>query len=333
MHFLVSIGFSLYSRLSCRYKTLATIILAVGAFAGVAMLRMWPMYVNHAWKVIVSSPSRVHPGFRMQMALLPVAQILQWVLFLIGFVCTLIVLTKLINLCGRVATSGMEGRYSQPAVQSADVIISLLHISHLITELMTPIQAASANVKGYTNKRSQITTPSWNATRNAINGQLGLLAYQIKGPWQETMRSYYRPAGERIASEAPRIELFIQHQQAKNCLLSNNLFKLRDAITSTLVHAADGNWHLIGAEEEYANKIIARQRTRIIRRAIAIGVSIAGAIAAAHFMRHYPALYVQGIVITCIGFALVELLGILDPDGPTRLDIAGRLTNVFKRSG
>jgi hypothetical protein len=172
---------SLHSLLPYGYKTLATVIWAVAAFAAVAMFRTWSTYVHHAWKAIVSSPSPVHPGFRMQMASLPVAQILQWVLFLIGIVCTLIVLVKLINFCGRLAASGVEGAYSRPAVQSADVIISLLHISHLITELMAPIQAASADVKGYSYKRSKITTPSWNVTRKAINSRLSLLADQIKG--------------------------------------------------------------------------------------------------------------------------------------------------------
>ena len=332
MLFLVNTGVSLLLRLPYVYRTLATIIWAVGAFAVVAILRTRSTYVVSAWKAIVSSLSPIHTGFRMQMALLPVVPVIQSVLFLIGIACTLVIAAKLIIFCGRVATSGKAVGYSEPAIQSADVIISLLHIGNLITELMAPIQTASADVKGYPNKRSQITTSSWNATWNAINGQLSSLSYQIKGPWQEGMRSYYGPAGERIASEAPRIELFIRHQQAKNCLLSNNLFKLRDAITSTLVHAADGDWHLIGSEEEYANTVIARRRSKIIRRAIAIGVSIVCAVAALVFIRHYPALY-TGIVVTCLGFALAQLPGLLDPDAPTGLDVASNRINELKRGG
>ena len=261
------------------------------------------------------------------MASFPFAQVLQCTLYLIGIACTLTVTAKLISFCGRVAASGKEGGYSRPAAQSADIIISLLHISHLLTELMTPIQAASADVKEYSNKRSQITTPSWNATWNATNGLLGSLAYQIKGPWREAMRFHYGLAGERLASEAPRIELFIRYQQAKNCLLSNNMFKLRDAIISTLVHAADSNWHLIGAEEEYENEVIAQRRTRVIRRVIIIGLSIAGAIAA-HFMRNYTA-----VSITCGVFALEQFVKLLDPDAPTLLDVASRVANTLKRGG
>jgi hypothetical protein len=142
------------------------------------------------------------------------------------------------------------------------------------------------------------------------------------------MRSRYKPAGEYIASEAPRIELYIRHQQARNALLSNNRFELRDAIISTLVHAADGNWHLIGADEEYADKAIAQRRTRIIRRVTIIGIAVSGAIAAARFMPNYPAL-----TITCGVFAFAEFLRLLDPDGPTLLDVAGRVANTIKRGG
>ena len=326
MLFWVSVGISLHSRLPYRYKTLVTIILTASAFGAVAVLQTRAVYIRSAWKSIIASLSPIHPWLRMQMASLPVAQVLQCTLFLIGIACTLTVVAKLISFCGRVAASGKAGGYSRPAVHSADIIINLLHISSLMTELMTPIQAASADVKEYSNKRSQITTPSWNATWNVINGLLGSLAYEIKGPWREAMRSYYGPAGERMASEAPRIALFIRYQQAKNCLLSDNLFKLRDAITSTLVHAADGNWHLIGAGEEYANEVIAQRRSRIIRRTIIIGLSIAGAIAA-HFMRNTV------VSITCGLFALEQFLKLLDPDAPTLLDMASKVANTLKRGG
>lgn len=222
----------------------------------------------------------------------------------------------------------MEGAYSRSAVQSADVIISLLNISHLITELMAPIQAASAEVKDYSYRRDEITTPSWHVTSKAIKGQLGSLAYKIKGPWQEAMRSAYKPAGELIASEAPRIEVYICHQLARNLLLSNNLLELRNAITSTLVHAADANWHLIGAEGEYANQAVVRRRAIVIRRAIIIGLSIAGAIVTARFMPNYPAL-----TITCGVLAFAEFIKVLDPDGPTLLDMAGRVANTLKQRG
>ena len=184
------------------------------------------------------------------------------------------------------------------------------------------------DMENYSNKRGQITTRSWNAVWRFVNFELGRLVYSIKGPWQEAMRSRYRPAGEYISSEAPRIELYIRHLQVKNTLLSNNLFELRDAITSTLVHAADGNWHLIGAEEEYAKKVITRRWARIIRRVIIIALAVAASIAATHFMRNYPAL-----AVTCAVFAFAELLRLLDPDGPTLLDMAGRVASTLKRGG
>jgi hypothetical protein len=322
------IGSRLNSRMPYRYLTAVEAIEAVASFAVVSTFRLWDLRIHFAWKAAISALSPVHRKFRAQIASLPVAQALQWALFLIGVTCATIVIWKFIRFMVRVVISGKEDGYGRPALQCADVIIRLLTLGDLITELTNPIIAASADLDNYSRRRDQITTRSWNSMWGVVNFQLGQLVYSIKGPWREAMRSRYRPAGEYIAGEAPRIELYIRHLQVKNALLSNNLLELRDAITSALVHAADGNWHLIGAEEEYANKAIARRRTRIIRRAILIALSIAATIAAAHFMRNYPAL-----AVTCGLFAFAELLRLLDPDGPSLLDVAGRVANTLKRSG
>lgn len=325
---IMDVGTFVHSRIPYRYETAAYVIEAIAAFAAVDMFRIWNLHVRSAWKNAVSVLSPVHPKFRMQMAAVPVPQIFRWTLFFIGITCTVVIVSRLINFCGRLAVSRQEGYYSQPAIQCAEVILQLLDISHHLTELITLLQNASADGKGYSNKQGLVATDEWKATVYCVNSQFSSLAYRIKGPWQEVMRSNYGPAGELIASEAPRIELFIRHNQAKNALLSNNLLELRNTMTSTLVNAADANWHLIGAETGYADKVIAQRRTRIIRRMIAIAVSIVGAIAAAHFMRNYPAL-----AVTCGLFAFAELLRLLDPDGPTLLDVAGRLANTLKRGG
>jgi hypothetical protein len=195
-----------------------------------------------------------------------------------------------------------------PAEQCAEVITILLDIKHSLFE-----------ISDYQNYKH-------------LQCKLDRLARLIKGPWYQTMRSRYKPAGPWIASHAPRIELFIRHQQTKNVLLSANLAELEDAMTSTLVHAAGGNWHLIGADQEYANMVLTQRRTRIVRRASAIAISIVIAAAAPHFFRHSPALY-QGIVAICVPFSLVELFGLIYPDAPTGLGIAGGLASVLKRGG
>ena len=135
MFALLDVGSRLHSRIPYRYVTVAELIEAVVAFSAVGTFWMWHLHVQSSWKAVVSSLSLVHPKFRVQLASLPVAQVFQSVLFLIGLICTVIVTWKLIRFCGRVAASGKGGAYSQPAVQSAEVIITLLHICSFITDL------------------------------------------------------------------------------------------------------------------------------------------------------------------------------------------------------
>ncbi len=330
---IADIGSYLHSRIPYRYVAVTQLIEAVAAFTAVATFKMWYLYTRSAWKVAVSRLPLVHPKLRMQIASLPAAQILQCALLVVGIVCTIAISWRLVNLCGRLVVTRKEGRYSQPAIQCAEIIITLLHVSFVISELTTPLRDASDDIEAYSSRRSQITTPSWNAIRNYVDAELGWLAYHIRRRWQEAMRSSYGPAGELIAGNAARIELFARLQQARNMLLSSNLFELKDVLASTLVQAADGNWHLIGAEEEeYADKVRTQRRAKIIRRAIAIAVPIAVAIAAPHFMRHYPALY-PSIVIMCVAFSVGQLALLLDSNALTALDIGGKFTNILKRGG
>lgn len=324
----LTVGGFFYWRLPYRYKTSALLIVAIAAGIAVGKFRAWSPYVHSAWGAAVSSPLPLDLKYRTQMASVPIAHTLQCALWYIIVICIGLYFLRLVLLCGKAITSGKEFGHGQPAEECAEVIIRLLNISYLITELLNPMPTASGNVLG-NSKRDKITARWLNGQQRYLAGEFNGLAYVIRGSWRKAMRECYKPVGRLIASEAPRIELFIRHQQAKSAL-QGNLSELRNVITSTLVHAAEGNWHLIGAEEEYANKVVEQRRTRIIRRAILIAVSVGFAIAAPHYMRHYVALY-SSIVAVCISFALVELAGLLDPDAPTRLDVANRVASIFKR--
>jgi hypothetical protein len=317
-----------YWHLPYRYKTSVFLIVAIAAGVAVKKLHVWSPYANSAWREIVSSLSPLHLKYRTQLASAPFAQTLQWALWYIMVICIGLFFFRLVLLCGKAITSGKEFGYGQPAEACAEVIIGLLNISYSITELLNPMPTTAGDALGHS-ERGKITARWLNGQRQYLEGEFNGLAFLIRGSWRRTMRGCCKPVGKLIAGEAPRIELFIRHQQAKNAL-QGNLLELRDSIVSTLVHAAEGNWHLIGAEEEYANKIVAQRRTRIIRRAILIAITIGFAIAAPHYMRHYPALY-SSIVAICIPFVLVELAGLLDADAPTRLDVAGRVAGMFKR--
>jgi hypothetical protein len=322
------VGGIFYWRLPHRYKTSVLLIVAIAAGVAMEKSHVWSPYAYSAWRATVLSLSPLHLKFRTQLASVPIVYALQWTLWYIMAICISLFAIRLVLLCGRAITSGKEFGYGQSAEACAEVIIRLLNISYSISELLNPGSTTSGNVPAHS-ERTKITARWLNGQRQYLEGEFNGLAFLIRGFWRRAMRDCYKPVGKLIAAEAPRIELFIRHQQAKNAL-QGNLVELRDSITSILVHAAEGNWHLIGAEEEYANKVVAQRRTRIIRRAILIAVSIGFAVAVPHYMRHYPALY-SSIVAICVTFILVELAGLLDPDAATRLDVAGRVASAFKR--
>lgn len=303
-----------YSKIS--YPNKAGILFILGGactIIGTHAFSIWASHATAAWESIVSSYPTLHQDRKTQLASIPIAHLLQWALWFTALVLYAVCFRRIVMFFGKVIVSEKKFGYGVAAEAHAEAILRLVDIRH------------------YLNKIPSDNYPNCKRNNRCLQCRLGTFAIFIRGPWRKTMHAHYRPAGDWIASQAPRIELFIRHQQTKNMLLSGNLFKLRDAMTVTLVNAGDGNWHLIGTEEEYTDKATARRRSVLIRRAIAVGASIIVAIAVPHFLRHYPTLYIQGIVITCIGFATVELLGILDPDAPSRLDIAGRMSNIFKR--
>lgn len=339
------------SRIPYRYEMGAKVSGAIAAFVAIKTFSMWSSPLAPAWKTAVSRLSPIHPKVRMQIASLPAADIMRCALFFIGIIWTIFFIVDLVNYLGKEIVS-KEAGYTELTEQCSLVITSLVDIIFSISNLLPSIESVdtdecSNKLQENTGEHSEeleeilkeleepeeLDTLDWNVQWKALHHDLDNLAFVIKGPWQEAMRSRYRPAGGWIASHAPRIELFIRHQQAKNVLASNNLIELANVMAATLFHATKGNWHLIGADEEYAEKAIAQRRATIIRRMIAIGISVVGAIVAPNLMHHYPVLYTQAIVITLIGFALVELLGLLDPDAPSRLDVASKLTSIIKRGG
>jgi hypothetical protein len=324
---LLFVGGFLYFRLPSRCRTSVLLIAAIMSGVAVKKFAVWSPYVHSAWVSAISALSSLNVMNEKQVTAVPIAHSLQWALFYIMLICIYVWVIRVINLSGKALASGKEFGYGRSAEGCAEVIIKLLNIAHSMTELLNPPPVISDSTE--ISMRDKIAFKWLNGQRQYLEGEFNGLALAIRGSWRKAMRESYKPAGKLIAGEAPRIELFIRHQQAKNAL-QGNLHELRDSITSTLIHAAGGNWHLIGVEEEYADKIVLQRRTRIIRRAILITVMVGFAAAAPHFMQHYPTLY-SSIVAVCISFALVEVAGLLDPDAPTRLDIAGRVAGMFKR--
>ena len=324
---LLFVGVFLYFRLPAKCRTSALLVVAIVSSFAARKFAVWSPYVHSTWVSAISALSSLHVVNGKQVMAEPITRSLQVALFYLTAICIDVWIIRIINLSGKALASGKEFGYGQPAEGCAEVVIKLLGIAHSITELLDPPPFVSGDAE--ISMKDKIALKWLNGQRQYLEGEFNGLAFAIRGSWRKAMRESYKPAGRLIASEAPRMELFIRHQQAKNAL-QGNLNELRDSMTSTLIHAVEGNWRLIGVEEEYADKIVVQRRARIIRRSVLIAVMVGFAVAAPHYMQHYPTLY-SSIVAVCISFALVELAGLLDPDAPTRLDIAGRVAGIFKR--
>lgn len=247
------------------------------------------------------------------------------ILWLVALVCIVIIVRRSVIFWGKVAVSGLEFGYGRPAEECAELILGFLEISRITTELLDRMQGKVTGDEDIL-WLAESKLPS-DSARRRIERHLDQLAFHVRKPWRLAMRSRNGSAGLWIASQAPRIEFFIRFQQSKNMLAGNNLIELRNSMTSALVQAADGNWHLIGSEAEYSPVALVSRWKMMIRRSFAIAVPILGAVAAAHFLR---APYVQVVVLTCLTFAGVQLFGLIDPDSPARLDVAGRVASMFK---
>lgn len=325
--FLWIIGSIVQSLVPYRYRTALLMVLVSAASLAVAEFQRWSSSVLPIWKGQVSSFTLVNLQTRHQVAAAPVAEVIDLALWFVAFIGIVTVVYRFVSFCAKAGVSRLEFGYGRPAEQCAELIIAFLQISSFITTLVGRMQGIVTDDEDFVWIEAS-KLPS-NYARERISDDLDELADLVRKSWREAMRSRNGAAGIWISDQARRIEFFVRLHRAKNMLAGNNLVELRDSMACALIQAADGNWHLIGSEmAEYSNAVLSGRRKMMIRRSIAIVLPIFGAVAATHYLR---APYVQAVVLTCLGFAGVQLLGLIDPDSPARLDIAGRVAGVLKR--
>jgi hypothetical protein len=316
---LALLGVAYLARIPPRYVGGVIAFTAIAIFVAINRFQWWSAYPGPAWRKLVPSIPLAHAGLKAAMERLPVNLILAWALWIIGLACTLWIVRQAIAFFITTFTIDAEAENRLPAEKSAEVIICLLDIArNCFNQMPAPKHGECAHHYGDEVRMEVVTQQN-------LDCDLNKLAYLIEGPWQKSMRSYFGSVGNSMGREASRIAFFIRYQQMKNVLLGDKR-ELREAMTSALVNAADGNWHLIGAENEYSSMSIMRRRRRVIKRAMSIGIAILGAIVAHRLM---TATYVNIIVFTCVSFAGIEILGLINPDAPSHLDMASRFASTF----
>ena len=151
-------------------------------------------------------------------------------------------------------------------------------------------------------------------------------------PWRAAMWSYNGAAGRWLADQAPRIAFFIEHYQTRILLTGRSLIELRDAMDLALRQAAEGNWHLIGAEFDSAKISVRTRWKNVLRRFLAILVAALIALVALRWDGPPQPLRLS-VVSTCSLFILLQLAALIDPDAPGRVSAASDIMSKFHGNG
>jgi hypothetical protein len=293
----------------------------------------WSPAVANAWQSLHQS---VPFKYRVLLPHIQPGRVILVAVWITAVECLIRVVIRIVRYLGRQISILCLRRnrlptYGGGAEQSAALVILFLQVSYSLSEWELNLPSDTALDLKAIGAR---IPPS--AVRDRTDRNLVRLAWTFSRPWKDAMRSSIltpgrRSAGGRLAHEASRIEYFLQCQRVKIMLGGANFIRLREEMTTALVQSADGNWHLIGRGEEYEIGSIAGRWKTVVRRLIAIAIPIALAIGISEFARKIPAPYIQAVILTCLGFAAVQLLGLIDPEAPARLDIASKVSGIFRR--
>jgi hypothetical protein len=259
----------------------------------------------------------------MNFSAVPAAQVLRLAIWIIAFFAILGLLHKYIEFFGEMVASKRELGYPLAAELSSQLIMSLFMIGYYAEVLCKHISDDGCGPSCLPHEKD----------RQRLSAELTRVAQLVRKHWAQAMASRNGVSGHWIAAQAPRIEFFLRYQQSKNMLIGANLAELRDSMITAALQAIDGNWHLIGsAHEESVATVRARRWKSILQRGFAISVPCAVAFVVAKFMPHLFSPYHNLIIFTCIGYAGVQLLSLIDPEFSARVGLASKMAaSIVKR--
>lgn len=309
-----------HRRVPRNYLITVVILEAAAAAAAIHNFRTWSPGVIKKWNAVISPMLTRH---HIEASPLPMTQIFRVTLWLLGAIFIVEVVVRGIHHLGFRYSSDVIYGYDLAAVRSAALILGFLDVSYSVKKVLEgfgPEAGWTGNPVVYSLRGS--------AGRTEVDNTLARLARLAKGPWRAAMLHTRRgTAGQWAAHQAPRIEFFLQQQRLRNMLVGPNLIMLKNAMTSALVQAADGNWDQIG--ERYPDKTAVSWLRSALRRLAVIVIAVVVAIFARNAGRS-P--YAELIVLTCLSFIAVQLLALIDPESSARLDVAAKFGELFRRS-
>lgn len=316
---LIIIGFlqwMLHRFLPYRYIPFSLFIECSLTVAVLHTISAWYPTVNQAWR----SVDKMTPKkYRVLLPIVHPEAVILIVVWLVAFVCIIRILYRIVKYIGfQLSDRRRFPGYHAPAQQSAALILGFLHVSHDLAAWEHGIpdrKTAEPRVIA-----AKLPPPP---LRNHTDYVLSDMAYRVQRYWKVAMRSSSaRSAGERMAQYASDISYFLDYQRLKSMLGSANFIKLREAMVTALIQSADGNWQLIGKNEDSEPIILTTRWKTFLRRLMTIVIPVAAAIVVSLFARKIPALYIQSVLLVCIAFTIVQIIGLIDPEALARLDLA-----------
>lgn len=306
-----------------RYLAFALFIECSLAIAVLHTVSAWSPSINKGWRTFYAT---VPKKYRVLLPGVHPTSVVLAVVWLMAVICLIRLLVRITNYIGcQLSDRRQFPGYKAAAQQSSSLILDFLGVSYVLAEWERDIPDRKATDQ-------QILASKLPPRKvRGINYTLAIMAHHVHRYWKVAMRSSGTPAGERMAHNASRITYFLEYQRLRSMLGSANYIKVRQAMVTALVEAADGNWHLIGRGDEYDPVVMTARWKIFVRRLAAIALPIAAAIIVSMFARKIPSIYIQSILLICIGFAGVQVIGLIDPDALARLDLATKVSGVFKR--
>jgi hypothetical protein len=167
--------------------------------------------------------------------------------------------------------------------------------------------------------------------RDWLNRELRRLALIASGPWARYMRSQYGSAGDEIAGYGDAIDFTFRKWQVRAMFIGSDIFDLHKDITNSLVNAIDGKWELLAAEGTSGARQLKSRIYRALKRGVAILVPLGVAFLLWSHVFSVPSTYSQVLIIMLLGFSSYQLLAVIDPEAPGRLDSSAKLIDIFRR--
>lgn len=317
----------IHRRIDYRFSSVIILAETALAIASLATFGKWNGYVSNRWREMVNSlvPVKAEPKLHLMTA--PAAEVLQLAIWIIVVFGIFGLMAKYAGFEGRLFASKRDLGYSRAEIVNAQLVISLFDISYAADTLCWSLPKGP----GITARSLQL--PS-DGDRRKIDYRLKVAAQHVRKPWAAAMARNNGAAGRWIAAQAPRIEFYLQYQRARNVLCGSNLEDLRYSMMTAAMQAIEGRWHLIGAgDSEFVATVRAYHWKSVMRRVLAIILPCVAAFIVANYMSHLSSQYRNLIVLTCIGYAGIQVLSLIDPEFSGRIDVAGKLVASVIRRG